>query len=230
MERRKLLSRVIGVIGGGALLSTAAALTLGPDDSPSDGAQDIAPSEDLMREHGVHRRIILVYREAARRLHTGEPVPAGALGESTALVQRFIHGYHEKLEEKHVLPRVIAANQLLPLISTIQVQHAAGRVLTTRIAELSKADSADGRSRLRDALDAFVRMYEPHAQREDTELIPAYRALLTAAELEQLKDRFEEEEQVALGNDGFEGAVLTVHHVEAAFGLADLAHFTPQLT
>lgn len=219
--RRDLLSKIAGLAGGAAVVGTAAALTL--DDAQA--AEDVAPSEDLMREHGVHRRIILVYREAARRLRAGEPAPADALAESASLAQQFIHGYHEKLEEKHVLPRLREAGKLLPLIATIETQHAAGRILTSRI-----APSIGDRARLLETLDAFVRMYEPHAQREDTELIPAYRAMLTPTDLRRLAERFEEEEHLALGDDGFEGALLTVRHIEDAFGLGDLARFTPRLT
>lgn len=36
--------------------------------SPEGGGEDVAPAEDLMREHGVLNRVLLVYDEAARRL------------------------------------------------------------------------------------------------------------------------------------------------------------------
>ena len=231
--RRQWLASIGGAAGTGILLSTALGLTSG-DESASGTAvasDDVAPTEDLMREHGIHRRIILVYREAAHRLRLQADVPMDAVAESAALVTRFIHGYHEKLEEKHVLPRLAAQGSMGPLIATLTQQHEAGRVLTGRITELSRgsAPDAEARARLRAALEAFVRMYEPHAQREDTELIPAYRALLTATELQHLAQRFDEEEHLALGNDGFAGAVVTVRQIETAFGLNDLASFTPQL-
>ncbi|WP_222708901.1 hypothetical protein [Nonomuraea sp. C10] len=36
----------------------------------------VTPPEDLMREHGVLKRILLIYREGIRRINAGEPVPA----------------------------------------------------------------------------------------------------------------------------------------------------------
>ena len=35
---------------------------------------DISPTEDLMREHGLLNRVLLVYEECARRLEAGEEV------------------------------------------------------------------------------------------------------------------------------------------------------------
>lgn len=231
--RRQWLAGIGGAAGMGVLLSTALGLT--SENEQASGAppasDDVSPTEDLMREHGIHRRIILVYREAAQRLRLQADLPVDAVAASAALVTRFIHGYHEKLEEKHVLPRLAAEGAMRPLIATLTRQHEAGRVLTGRITELSRslAPAADARGRLREALEAFVRMYEPHAQREDTELIPAYRALLTTAEVRRLAQRFDEEEHLALGDDGFAGAVVTVRQIETAFGLNDLASFTPHL-
>jgi hypothetical protein len=49
----------------------------------------------------------------------------------------------------------------------------------------------------------FIRMYEPHAAREDTVLFPAFRTLVGAKELDALKDIFEERER-ALPGGGFE--------------------------
>jgi hemerythrin-like domain-containing protein len=226
--RRDLLAAVAGLAGSAALLGTSMALT-GDEPAP---ALAVPPSEDLMREHGVHRRIILVYREAARLLHAGEAVHAGALAESVALVRRFVQGYHEKLEQEHVFPRLLAANSSVQLIATLQAQHEAGRLLTARISECATAEALAGdagRRRMIAALDGFVRMYEPHAQREDTELIPAFRALLTFDDQTRLAGRFDEEERRALGDGGFERAVATVQQLEAAFGLGNLAHFTPEL-
>ncbi|MFD2351130.1 hypothetical protein ACFSTC_20065 [Nonomuraea ferruginea] len=39
----------------------------------------VTPPEDLMREHGVLKRILLIYREGIRRINAGEPVPARPL-------------------------------------------------------------------------------------------------------------------------------------------------------
>jgi hemerythrin-like domain-containing protein len=82
------------------------------------------------------------------------------------------------------------------------------------------------RKELAATLRSFIRMYEPHAAREDTVLFPAFRALLSPQELEKLQDLFEDKEK-ALPHGGFEKMVDEVAKLEQSLGLYDLAAFTP---
>ena len=65
-----------------------------------------------MREHGVLRRILLVYDEAARRLVGEDAVALGVIATAAGVVRRFVEGYHEKLEEEFVLPKLEKAGKL----------------------------------------------------------------------------------------------------------------------
>ena len=67
---------------------------------------DVPPTEDLMREHGVLRRILLIYDEAARRLVTTDAAAVGVVVSAANIVHRFVEGYHEKLEEQFVFPKM----------------------------------------------------------------------------------------------------------------------------
>ena len=49
------------------------------------------------------------------------------------------------------------------------------------------------------AITAFVRMYEPHEAREDTVVFPAFRALLSADELDELASTFAELQRSQFG-------------------------------
>src|SRR5690349_11549786 len=66
---------------------------------------EISAPEDLMREHGVLNRILLVYEEAIRRLRKKEDVPAEVFRKPAELVRKFVEDYHEKLEEKFIFPQ-----------------------------------------------------------------------------------------------------------------------------
>jgi len=70
-------------------------------------------------------------------------------------------------------------------------------------------------------------MYEPHAAREDTDLFPAFHALMGDRPYRELGEAFEDRERKVLGADGFEGAVKEVARIEEALGIHDLARFTP---
>ena len=75
---------------------------------------------------------------------------------------------------------------------------------------------------------AFLRMYRPHAAREDTVLFPALKKLLSPKQLEALGDRFEDEENRRFGADGFGKIVEQVAAIEKQLGIHDLAQFTPE--
>jgi len=225
-----------GAAGTGALLIAAGARGAAPDAAKKKvkekaKGEEIPPTEDLMREHGVLRRIVLVYDEAARRLVNGDATAAGAIASAAHVVRRFVEGYHEKLEEEFVLPRLEAMGKLGELTRVIRAQHAAGRKLTDTIAAATKAGVAAGAEQRRAAaaaVQSFGRMYTAHAAWEDTEVFPAYRALFTEAQLDELGERFEAQEHKLLGSGGFEGTLKEVGDLERTLGIHDLAAYTPQ--
>ena len=184
-----------------------------------------------MREHGVLRRILLVYGEVARRLEASAAVDVATVQRSAKLIRRFVEDYHERQEEEMLFPRFERAHRLVELVNVLRAQHQAGRRVTERIQGLATADgikSAEGRRRLRAELQSFTRMYEPHAAREDTVLFPALHEIVSRSEYDALGEDFERREHKVFGGDGFEQAVAEVGDIERKLGIEDLAQFTPR--
>jgi hypothetical protein len=69
-------------------------------------------------------------------------------------------------------------------------------------------------------------MYEHHAAREDTIVFPARKDALSAHQLDEMGELFEEIEHQQFGKDGFEDAVAQIGRIEQALGIADIAQFT----
>jgi hemerythrin-like domain-containing protein len=196
--------------------AVAAGLALpGRADADAD-ADEVGPTEDLMREHGVLRRILIVYDETIRRVTAREAFPRDALVEAARIVRDFIENYHEKDEEDFVFPRLGHH----PLVPVLLAQHVAGRKITDEILR-TRPWPVD----LPALLGNFNRMYRAHAAREDTVIFPAFRAAVGAKELDRLKEVFEREED-ALPHGGFDKMVAAVAQIEDRFGIADLAKFT----
>jgi hemerythrin-like domain-containing protein len=185
----------------------------------------VTPGEDLMQEHGVLERLLLVYGEAAHRLERGGQIDLRILSGAAGLVRRFVEEYHEKLEEQFVFPRLESAKREVELVAVLRRQHERGRELTDEIVRLSS--STTDSHRLAQAMRAFERMYRPHAAREDTVLFPAFRAVIGGAGYRELGDQFEEEEHKRFGDRGFENIVNEVARLEQALDIGDLAKFTP---
>jgi hemerythrin-like domain-containing protein len=215
--------------GSGVVLVGCAGASHGAEHpSSSEGEDEVTPAEDLMREHGVLRRVMYVYDEACMRIDSQRDVPLDALAACAGIVRRVIEDYHEKLEEDFLFPRFEKAGKLAELTAILRRQHVVGRELTGQIVALAKAPLADGdRAKLASVLRRFNHMYRPHAAREDTVLFPELRGLVGAKAYEELGEQFEDKEKQMLGDHGFEHAVAEVARLEQAFGVDDLAKLTP---
>src|SRR5882672_5783244 len=210
-RRTFVTSLVVGASGAGIALvgcsrsasnpgtgpTAASGAAYGDNDKQAkDDDDEVTPAEDLMREHGVLRRVMYLYDDAAERLTTRRDVPLDALAACAGIVRRVIEDYHEKLEEDFLFPRFEKAGKLADLTAVLRRQHAAGRVLTEQITQLTRASLADAdRARLAAALRSFNRMYRPHAAREDTVLFPELRGLVGKHAYEELGDQFEDKEK-----------------------------------
>lgn len=193
-----------------------------------EGEEEVTPAEDLMREHGVLRRVLLIWTEIARRAQAGESMPPDALASSAGIIRKFIEDYHERLEEQHLFPRFEAAKQHVELVAVLRTQHQAGRVLTDRILGNAGAlGDATKRDLVLASMADFARMYRPHASREDTVLFPAIVEVVGKQEYAELGERFEDEEHRLFGARGFASVVDEVASIETSLGIADLATFTP---
>lgn len=223
--------RFLTVAGSGALAAGCASSPRGAGSTKSRETEDeVTPAEDLMREHGVLRRVMYLYDEAAMRLDGKIEVPLDALAGCAGLVRRVIEDYHEKLEEMFLFPRFEKAGRLGDLTATLRAQHQIGRSLTDHIVALANAPlAASDRGKLATLVRRFNHMYRPHAAREDTVLFPALRGLVGATAYRELGEQFEAKETEMLGDHGFERAVAEVAKLEQAFGVADLAKLTERV-
>ncbi|HXX29549.1 MAG TPA: hemerythrin domain-containing protein [Myxococcaceae bacterium] len=195
--------------------------------SPGEGSDEaeVTPGEDLMQEHGVLERLLLVYDESARRIEHGRPLELAVLTSAGGLIRRFVEDYHEKLEERFVFPRLEAARREVSLVAVLRRQHQRGRELTEQVLALARGPKAT--PQLTQLLRDFERMYRPHAAREDTVLFPAFRTVVGGRAYRELGDQFEDEEHARFGEHGFENVVGEVAQLEARLGIGDLARFTP---
>jgi hemerythrin-like domain-containing protein len=196
------------------------------------GDEDVSPAEDLMREHGLLNRLLLIYDDHLRMLGAKRSFDGSILVSAADIIRHFVEEYHEKLEEDFLFPRFRKAGKLVNLVDTLETQHKAGRELTAKIRELAgtatlKYVSSDS-DNLADALRAFLRMYHPHEAREDTVLFPAFRKIVSPHEYDALGEDFEKKEDEKFGEDGFFKMVDKVAELEKKLGIYELAQFTPK--
>ena len=238
-EKRRQLLTGISLAGAGVLLNacrTGPNSSGGADNRSEPAPGEVAPvevtaAEDLMREHGILRRALLVYRESATRLRQDPAsVPPDTLEKAANLFRVFGEDYHEKkIEEVFVFP-ILKKSPGAPAlyVDVLLAQHERGRAITDYVLSLTREDRIPPRSvePLARALESFVRMYEHHAAIEDTVIFPVWKTAVGEAELDALAAKFEEIEAEHFGGDGFETALKRMEEIETSLGLSNLEMFT----
>src|SRR5207248_3380995 len=137
--RRQFL-RISALAGSGLALTAcrkqvAQDKTKETEDQDEEGAQ-VTATEDLMREHGVLRRALLVYAETVPKLRSDpSSIAPDGLRKTAKLFRAFGEDYHEKkLEETYIFPAIVKAGGAAARLPDILIaQHNRGREITDYI-------------------------------------------------------------------------------------------------
>lgn len=190
---------------------------------------EITVTEDLMREHGLLSRILLIYEKELQLIAAGKPPNYQVISQAATIVKNFIENYHEKLEENYLFPRFEKTKKLTNLVKILREQHQAGRHLTNNILIITQKTQAITPSELDTltrSLKAFINMYRPHKAREDTVLFPALHEIISLQEYEDLGDKFEDIEHKLFGKKGFADIEQKISQLEKLIGIYQLGQFT----
>jgi len=240
-EKRRQLLTGISLASAGVLLNACRSASNSSGSATNEQKSEPAPgehepvevtaTEDLMREHGILRRALLVYQESATRLRQDPAsVPPDTLERAANLFRVFGEDYHEKkLEEVFIFPTVKKSpGAPASYVDVLLAQHARGREITEYVLSITKEDRIPSNSiePLARAMESFVRMYAHHAAIEDTIIFPAWKAAVGEAELDALAAKFEEIETEQFGGDGFDAALQRMEEIETSLGMSNLDMFT----
>src|SRR5436190_17486742 len=143
--RRQWLLGLSTVSAGTILLScnrgATSKSTQSQDEDQEKGGPEVTATEDLMREHGVLRRVLLVYSETALKLRANPSVsiPAEPLQRAAKLFRAFGEEYHEKkLEEAYIFPAVKkVGGPAGGYADILTAQHQRGREITDYILSIT---------------------------------------------------------------------------------------------
>src|ERR1051326_973566 len=140
-DTRREFLRSSAILGTGLLLSSCNRYQSTENKAHSkQGEQnkgvEVTATEDLMREHGVLRRALLVYAETVPKLRRDpSSIAPDALQKTAKLFRAFGEDYHEKkLEEAYIFPAITKAGGAAASLPDILIaQHNRGREITDYI-------------------------------------------------------------------------------------------------
>lgn len=191
-----------------------------------------SPIEDLMEEHSILRRALLIYEECIRRMNISEDFDPDLLVEATNVIKVIIIFHHALLEHEYIFPRFREADKYVEMCDTLTDQH--GRVgeqeeLILKYANRDSINNPEEKEILINALKKSIRVFRPHIDREDTEMFPEFKTVVTPYEFYELGKKFKEIEYQKWGENGHRQMVDKITYVEKALGINDLDSFTPKL-
>src|SRR2546430_6374197 len=89
-QKRRLVGTAgLVLLGGLAPLTFASPAFAEEKTKNGGGEEEVTPPEDLMREHGVLDRVLLIYEAAMRKLAAREDFDAATLTQSAEVVRDF---------------------------------------------------------------------------------------------------------------------------------------------
>jgi hemerythrin-like domain-containing protein len=234
VDSRRRFLMAAGLAGaapfGTADAETVLTLQKQPVQKPGEKAR-IGAAEHLMREHGVIRRVLLVYRQSAGRLRSNpanvDPQP---IVDAAKLFRAFGEDFHQKeIEETLIFPALRkVGGPAADHVDVLVAQHDRGRSITDYILETAGKGTI-GSGDVEPLQRAFIGidlMFANHTAREDTIVIPAWRAALSGPRLSEIGRKIEEVRRARFGKLGFAEAVAEIGRIEQSMGFADLAEFT----
>lgn len=180
--------------------------------------------EDLMKEHGLLNRLLLIYEEIVRRLKHDIHINKKNIMDSAYIIRYFIEDHHEKTEENYIFPLLINKNINVELVNELIKQHKISRKITDKIyLYADKLDNNDSKQQLIKYINLFVKMYRYHESREDTIIFQEFKKLFSYKEYLELSEKLEKEEEKVLGKNGYEKTLSLVESIEKELNIYDLS-------
>ncbi len=186
------------------------------------------PTIDLVFEHSLLDRILLVYEECKKQLSTSKDFNIEILLQSAKIIKSFVEQHHEKLEEEYIFPAL--KSEYKDLVNTLTEQHKLSRQLTEQVIKLCNKNTLESlfeKSKLIALLCTFIKMYRVHASRENTVLFPAFKDSVSEDEMMEIAEKFEEIETKKFGPKGDRSLIPIIEKLEKALSINDINKFTP---
>jgi hemerythrin-like domain-containing protein len=185
----------------------------------------MSANEDLMMEHGLLSRLLLILDDLTKKINLDITINTQLIKITLMIIRKFFQDHHEKTEEKYIFPRLINTvhnDDVLELIN----QHKVARCLVDSII-LDLDDNVDIRlisQKLRELID----MYKIHEARENSVIFNAFRKSISSQEYDQLEKIMDDEEEELLGENAYERVLNLVIMIEKKLNIHDLKTKTPK--
>ena len=186
---------------------------------------EILPNEDLMREHGLINRMLLIYEHIIKVYECTLELDKKNLYKVANLIREFDENYHQKMEEKYIFPyvKIYYPKEIEQLI----IQHYYTRKITDEI--LENIDISQSIPRIINLMKTYYYMYIKHEAVEDTVIYQKFKEMLSYKEYIKIGHKLENEEEKMFGFNGFNKILNRVELIEKELDIYSLEKLTDEV-
>lgn len=184
----------------------------------------MSATEELKKDHRVIERMLAIIGAADARVNVGKELPDGFFLNVVDFIRNFADRYHHGKEEDNLFPAM--EQRGIPRqdgpIAIMLMEHDEGRGYVKAMDDAAKRLAAGDKAALREALDNalnYAGLLSQHIDKEENILYQMANQALTAADHQQLLERFEEVERERIGEGKYEEYLKLVADLERELGI-----------
>jgi hemerythrin-like domain-containing protein len=192
-------------------------------------ASDGSPACNLMMEHGLAERVMLIYERVIKDWKSGEEADLSLVNRTAKIAKTCLSGCHERNEERCLFPLFREEGYLTELVDTLERQHDAGREVTDKIIDLSSPGRIRDETHMNILMTlcrSYIFMYRPHMSRENTELFPRLSGIASRDAIGEIMNKMDVATRDVLGDQGFAGPLRDLAELEQSLDIHDVRDFT----
>lgn len=225
-SRREMIAGA-GIAAGATLALGQSAWAAQAKTDTADESQLSIP-EQLMRQHAIADRLLLVYQTAVTPATGAAQPPMKVLATTAQMIRSNVDDFHVRLEEEQIFPLFQKSSKMTDLVNTLREQHATGRRLTDSILKATSVSAASANTgTLTNDLRAYIHMIQAHTAFEETLLYPQIRTVASAGDLDKVHKAILDAGRQRPASESFSGLLAKIADLDNAAGITGLAQFTP---
>jgi len=180
------------------------------------------PSDRLVTEHDLIKRMLVVLNKAAEQMESGKDIEVKVFLQSVEFIRNFADGFHHAKEED-ILFKVMQ-DRGIPVeggpIGVMLAEHDHGRNFTKGIEEAANRFLAGDQSAKQDIIDNaknYSQLLVNHIHKEDTILYPMGNRIFSSEDQEYIEKQFDRVEMETTGEDIYQKYLNIVEELEKQF-------------
>lgn len=195
-----------------------------------DESSDVIPCiQDLMYEHSILVRILLIFEELIKKdIIFLENHNFRYINLLTKIIKIYIENHHEKMEEKYIFPQIRFNKKI---VTNLIIQHRLSNIITNKLIllTLNKHIYLKNINKIIELLKLYITLYRKHENIENTEIFPEFLKNISKEKYKKYGEEMEKHEKKILKNLKVKHFIKFIEYVEKQLNISNISLFTNKI-